>query len=78
VFVNDIYLYGSVVWLRMIYDTEKRDKFQKLMKIIKIGGVYLLNPAIMVALLAIHIYMQDAESYNTPALSLILLSTVAV
>lgn len=75
-------MYGAVVWLRMVYDTEKKEKFQRLMKIIKIGGVYIANPLIMISLLGIHIYLQDNDpvkpKYTTPALSIVLASTIVV
>lgn len=60
-FVTNIYLYGSIVWLRMIYDAEKKRKFQKLKSIIKRVGVYFLNPFLLGILLVMHILSPDNE-----------------
>ena len=74
-FVNDIYLYGSIVWLRMIYDAEKKPKFQNLKKIIKISGVYVLNPLVMCSLLVLHIF---ASNYLTSTMVIVVASSVLV
>lgn len=60
-FVTNIYLYGSIVWLRMIYDAEKKRKFQKLKSIIKRIGVYFLNPFLIAVLLVMHILSPDND-----------------
>jgi hypothetical protein len=75
IFVNDIYLYGSIVWLRMIYDAEKKPKFQRLKKIIKITGVYIMNPVMLCSLLALHVYLED---YLTPTIVIVVCGSVFV
>lgn len=75
IFVNDIYLYGSLVWLRMIYDAEKKPKYENLKKIIKIVGVYVLNPLVLCGLMVLHIF---SVNYLLPTMIIVVAASVLI
>ena len=71
-----MYLYGAIVWLRMVFDVEKKTKHQNIKKFVRMVLVYILSPFLISALLIVHIYMREENKYLVPTIIMVLVHTL--
>ena len=82
-FMNDIYLFMSIIWLRFAYEVEKMRKYKRLRLAIKIFGPYLLNLGSAISILYVHVFLSPNKKdsdYENPnyikySMYILLLST---